>query len=74
MMIKKLKNMDWFDIFIVGILRLFGVIALMLVVISPIYTVASYQNKEVHQGTITDKYNKRQDKEDKIKKTSSILY
>ncbi|HCY6776934.1 TPA: hypothetical protein O1273_001869 [Staphylococcus aureus] len=66
MMIKKLKNMDWFDIFIAGILRLFGVIALMLVVISPIYTVASYQNKEVHQGTITDKYNKRQDKEDKF--------
>ncbi|UIF30627.1 DUF1523 family protein [Staphylococcus aureus] len=66
MMIKKLKNMDWFDIFIAGILRLFGVIALMLVVISPIYTVASYQNKEVYQGTITDKYNKRQDKEDKF--------
>ncbi|HGO2734297.1 TPA: hypothetical protein ACK0TH_000884 [Staphylococcus aureus] len=65
-MIKKLKNMGWFDIFIAGILRLFGVIALMLVVISPIYTVASYQNKEVHQGTITDKYNKRQDKEDKF--------
>ncbi|ABF73263.1 hypothetical protein CSC59_0099 [Staphylococcus aureus] len=65
-MIKKLKNMDWFDIFIAGILRLFGVIALMLVVISPIYTVASYQHKEVHQGTITDKYNKRQDKEDKF--------
>ncbi|HHQ7081430.1 hypothetical protein DVJ93_11840, partial [Staphylococcus aureus] len=63
---KKLKNMDWFDIFIAGILRLFGVIALMLVVISPIYTVASYQHKEVHQGTITDKYNKRQDKEDKF--------
>lgn len=66
MMIKKLKNMDWFDIFIAGIPRLFGVIALMLVVISPIYTVASYQHKEVHQGTITDKYNKRQDKEDKF--------
>ncbi|HEA6093742.1 TPA: hypothetical protein RXF93_001304 [Staphylococcus aureus] len=66
MMIKKLKNMDWFDIFIAGILRLFGVIALMLIVISPIYTVASYQHKEVHQGTITDKYNKRQDKEDKF--------
>ncbi|HEH7826850.1 TPA: hypothetical protein SHZ02_002040 [Staphylococcus aureus] len=66
MMIKKLKNMDWFDIFIAGMLRLFGVIALMLVVISPIYTVASYQHKEVHQGTITDKYNKRQDKEDKF--------
>ncbi|HCZ9971225.1 TPA: hypothetical protein O4Q43_002528 [Staphylococcus aureus] len=66
MMIKKLKNMDWFDIFIAGILRLFGVIALMLVVISPIYTVTSYQHKEVHQGTITDKYNKRQDKEDKF--------
>ncbi|EVS32405.1 phage protein [Staphylococcus aureus M1360] len=65
-MIKKLKNMDWFDIFIAGILRLFGVIALMLVVISPIYTVASYQHKETHQGTITDKYNKRQDKEDKF--------
>ncbi|EYM89151.1 hypothetical protein W124_02140 [Staphylococcus aureus DAR3567] len=58
MMIKKLKNMDWFDIFTVGILSLFGVIALMLVVISPIYTVASYQHKETHQGTITDKYNK----------------
>ncbi|HDH6551734.1 TPA: hypothetical protein PI887_002262 [Staphylococcus aureus] len=66
MMIKKLKNMDWFDIFIARILRLFCVISLMLVVISPIYTVASYQNKEVHQGTITDKYNKRQDKEDKF--------
>ena len=66
MMIKKLKNMDWFDIFIVGILRLFGVIALMLVVISPIYTVASYQNKRSTSGTITDKYNKRQDKEDKF--------
>ncbi|HCW7590395.1 TPA: hypothetical protein OYD11_000070 [Staphylococcus aureus] len=66
MMIKKLKNMDWFDIFTVGIPSLFGVIALMLVVISPIYTVASYQHKETHQGTITDKYNKRQDKEDKF--------
>ncbi|CAG9976383.1 TPA: hypothetical protein ACU27A_002642 [Staphylococcus aureus] len=65
-MIKKLKNMDWFDIFIAGILRLFGVIALLLVVTTPIYTVASYQHKETHQGTITDKYNKRQDKEDKF--------
>ncbi|HDV4519098.1 TPA: hypothetical protein RIB22_002382 [Staphylococcus aureus] len=65
-MIKKLKNMDWFDIFIAGILRLFGVIALLLVVATPIYTVASYQHKETHQGTITDKYNKRQDKEDKF--------
>ncbi|HHV8711889.1 hypothetical protein ACWYVC_09060 [Staphylococcus aureus] len=66
MMVKKLKNIDWFDIFIAGILRLFGVIALLLVVATPIYTVASYQHKEVHQGTITDKYNKRQDKEDKF--------
>ncbi|HFG0504373.1 TPA: hypothetical protein ACU2DZ_000358 [Staphylococcus aureus] len=65
-MIKKLKNMDWFDIFIAGILRLFGVIALLLVVATPIYTVARYQHKETHQGTITDKYNKRQDKEDKF--------
>ncbi|HCY6944302.1 TPA: hypothetical protein O2G36_002465, partial [Staphylococcus aureus] len=55
-MIKKLKNMDGFDIFIVGILSLFGITALLLVVALPIYTVASYQNKEVHQGTITDKY------------------
>ena len=39
----------------------------MLVVISPIYTVASYQNKRKYiKGTITDKYNKRQDKEDKF--------
>ena len=60
--------MDWFDIFIVGILRLFGVIALMLVVISPIYTVASYQNKEVHQGQLQINITR-----DKIKKTSSIL-
>ena len=61
-MIKKLKNMDGFDIFIVGILSLFGITALLLVVALPIYTVASYKTKEVHQGTITDKYNKRQDK------------
>ncbi|MGK8591168.1 hypothetical protein [Staphylococcus aureus] len=65
-MIKKLKNMDWFDIFIVGILSLFGIFALLLVITLPIYTVASYQHKELHQGTITDKYNKRQDKEDKF--------
>ncbi|MBD6740472.1 hypothetical protein F1E81_11355 [Staphylococcus aureus] len=43
-----------------------GITALLLVVALPIYTVASYQHKEVHQGTITDKYNKRQDKEDKF--------
>ncbi|HDP1958220.1 TPA: hypothetical protein P6G26_001933 [Staphylococcus aureus] len=65
-MVKKLKNMDWFDIFIAGILSLFGIFALLLVVAFPIYTVASYQHKETHQGTITDKYNKRQDKEDKF--------
>ncbi|HDA1747819.1 DUF1523 family protein [Staphylococcus aureus] len=65
-MIKKLKNMDWFDIFTVGILSLFGIFALLLVITLPIYTVASYQHKELHQGTITDKYNKRQDKEDKF--------
>ena len=58
--------MDWFDIFIAGILSLFGIIALLFVVATPIYTVASYQHKELHQGTITDKYNKRQDKEDKF--------
>ncbi|EVK38425.1 hypothetical protein O821_02802, partial [Staphylococcus aureus M0800] len=45
MMIKKLKNMDWFDIFIVGVLSLFGIFALLLVVTFPIYTVASYQHK-----------------------------
>lgn len=66
MMIKKLKNMDWFDIFTVGILSLFGIFALLLVITLPIYTVASYQHKETHQGAITDKYNKRQDKEDKF--------
>ncbi|HCV8573465.1 TPA: hypothetical protein OWU38_002169 [Staphylococcus aureus] len=65
-MIKKLKNMDWFDIFTVGILSLFGIFALLLVITLPIYTAASYQHKETHQGTITDKYNKRQDKEDKF--------
>lgn len=58
--------MDWFDIFTVEILSLFGIFALLLVITSPIYTVASYQHKETHQGTITDKYNKRQDKEDKF--------
>ncbi|UXE02842.1 secreted protein [Staphylococcus phage Koomba-kaat_1] len=65
-MIKKLKNMDGFDIFIFGILSLFGITVLLLVITLPIYTVASYQHKETHQGTITDKYNKRQDKEDKF--------
>ncbi|WAX23220.1 hypothetical protein VL10_ORF29 [Staphylococcus phage vB_SauM_VL10] len=65
-MIKKLKNINWFDIFIMGILSLFGILVLLLIFIAPTYTVASYQHKEVHQGTITDKYNKRQDKEDKF--------
>lgn len=63
---KKLKNMDGFDNFIVGIRSLFGIFALLLVITLSIYTVASYQHKETHQGTITDKYNKRQDKEDKF--------
>lgn len=63
---KKLKGMDWYVIFMVGIKTLFGIGVLLLVLIAPIYTVASYQHKEVHQGTITDKYNKRQDKEDKF--------
>ncbi|MBJ6307734.1 hypothetical protein JGU34_08670, partial [Staphylococcus aureus] len=62
-MMKKLKNMDGFDNFIVGIRSLFGIFALLLVITLSIYTVASYQHKETHQGTITDKYNKRQDKE-----------
>ncbi|HDD7339715.1 TPA: hypothetical protein PBK55_002135 [Staphylococcus aureus] len=65
-MMKKLKGMDWYVIFMVGIKTLFGIGVLLLVLIAPIYTVASYQHKEVHQGTITDKYNKRQDKEDKF--------
>ncbi|QXV86236.1 hypothetical protein [Staphylococcus phage vB_SauM-HM01] len=65
-MIKKLKSMDWFNIFIVGILSLFGIITLLLVITLPIYTIVSYQHKEVHQGTITDKYNKRQDDADKF--------
>ena len=61
--------MDGFDIFIVGILSLFGITALLLVVALPIYTVASYQNKEVHQGQLQINITR-----DKIKKTSSILY
>ncbi|HCT3168471.1 TPA: hypothetical protein OTS56_002667 [Staphylococcus aureus] len=63
---KKLKGMDWYVIFMVGTKTLFGIGVLLLVLIAPIYTVASYQHKELHQGTITDKYNKRQDKEDKF--------
>ncbi|HCY8024603.1 hypothetical protein JI584_11510 [Staphylococcus aureus] len=65
-MMKKLKGMDWYVIFMVGTKTLFGIGVLLLVLIAPIYTVASYQHKELHQGTITDKYNKRQDKEDKF--------
>ncbi len=63
---KKLKGMDWCDIFMVGTKTLFGIGILLLVLIAPIYKVASYQHKELYQGTITDKYNKRQDKEDKF--------
>ncbi|MCO4429690.1 hypothetical protein AXE99_02665 [Staphylococcus aureus] len=55
-MIKKLMNINMFIVLAV----------IILVIIPVIYTVASYQHKEVHQGTITDKYNKRQDKEDKF--------
>ncbi len=69
MMIKKLKNMDGFRHLYCWNMSLFGIFALLLVITLPIYTVASYQHKELHQGTITDKYNR-----DKIKKTSSILY
>ncbi|ARQ95784.1 hypothetical protein qdsa001_26 [Staphylococcus phage qdsa001] len=39
---------------------------MLLVITLPIYTIVSYQHKEVHQGTITDKYNKRQDDADKF--------
>lgn len=63
---KKLKGVDWFVIFMVGTTTMIGIGVLLLVLIAPIYTVASYQHKELHQGTITDKYNKRQDKEDKF--------
>ncbi|MGJ8901118.1 hypothetical protein ACEPS5_13480 [Staphylococcus aureus] len=55
-MIKKLKSINMFIVFAV----------IILVIVPAIYTVASYQHKETHQGTITDKYNKRQDKEDKF--------
>ncbi|HDD0320329.1 TPA: hypothetical protein O9466_002594 [Staphylococcus aureus] len=65
-MMKKLKDMDWFGIFVIGVTTLFGIGVLLLVLTAPIYTVASYQHKETYQGTITDKYNKRQDKEDKF--------
>ncbi|AKU42985.1 TPA: hypothetical protein ACG3ND_000605 [Staphylococcus aureus] len=44
----------------------FVLVVIILVIVPAIYTVASYQHKETHQGTITDKYNKRQDKEDKF--------
>ncbi|MDT3873345.1 hypothetical protein RPM18_10480, partial [Staphylococcus aureus] len=55
-MIKKLKSINMFIVFAV----------IILVIFPAIYKVASYQHKETHQGTITDKYNKRQDKEDKF--------
>ncbi|SCS63778.1 phage protein [Staphylococcus aureus] len=55
-MIKKLKSINMFIVFAV----------IILVIVPAIYTVARYQHKETHQGTITDKYNKRQDKEDKF--------
>lgn len=55
-MIKKLMNKNVFIVLAV----------IILVIVPAIYTVASYQHKETHQGTITDKYNKRQDKEDKF--------
>ncbi|SUL37117.1 phage protein [Staphylococcus aureus] len=68
-MIKKLKNMDGFDIFIVGILSLFGKPHCYLLSHCLSIQWLVTKTKEVHQGTITDKYNKRQ-----IKRTNSILY
>lgn len=55
-MMKKLMNKNMF----------FVLAVIILVIVPAIYTGASYQHKETHQGTITDKYNKSQDKEDKF--------
>ncbi len=48
-MIKKLKNMDGFDIFIVGILSLFGITALLLVVaLLAMYELGKYVTEQVY--------------------------
>lgn len=56
---KKIKDLDYLFIVIIGILSAIGLSMIVLLIAIPIYTVAEYKNKEIYTGEITDKYNKR---------------
>lgn len=56
---KKIKDLDYLNIVIIGILSAIGLSMIVLLIAIPIYTVAEYKNKEIYTGEITDKYNKR---------------
>lgn len=56
---KKIKDLDYLNIVIIGILSAIGFSMIVLLIAIPIYTVAEYKNKEIYTGEITDKYNKR---------------
>lgn len=56
---KKIKDLDYLNIVIIGILSAIGFSMIVLLIAIPVYTVAEYKNKEIYTGEITDKYNKR---------------
>ena len=56
---KKMKDLGYLDIVLIGILSAIGLSMIVLLIAIPIYTVAEYKNKEIYTGEITDKYNKR---------------
>ena len=55
---KKIKDLDYLNIVIIGILSAIGLSMIVLLIAILIYTVAEYKNKEIYTGEITDKYNK----------------
>lgn len=43
---------------------LISLILILLLAVLPVMTILEYNHKETHVGTVTDKYNKRSEKED----------
>lgn len=60
------KKIDWFNIFIAGVIFLLTLIVVGLAAFGVVYEVSKYRNPQTYQGTITDKYNKKESDEDKF--------
>lgn len=60
------KKIDWFNVFIGGIIFLASLYIIGLVVFGVIYSISKYQNPQIYEGVITEKYNKINDGGDKF--------